>query len=123
MIFYFCILFVTILFCFINKSYSVTVIKNCLSLNINNIVFLSAFICLSAIVGMRDVTVGTDTSHYAFGYKIIASSNLNYDVLVGYSAPLYSLLCKGLSYISTDNIILRMVSAIITYFCFYNCLK
>ena len=123
MTFYFCILFVTILLCFIRRSYKVTIIKNCFSVNISHIIFCCVFLFLTFIVGFRDTTVGTDTSHYAFGYTYIASRELNLDVLFGYSAPLYTLLCKGLSYISIDDVVLRIVSAIITYFCFYKLIK
>ena len=123
MTFYFCILFVTILLCFIRRSYKVTIIKNCLSVNISHVLFCSVVLFLTFIVGFRDTTVGTDTSHYAYGYTYIASRELNLDVLFGYSAPLYTLLCKGLSYISIDDVVLRIVSAIITYFCFYKLIK
>lgn len=123
MTFYFCILFVTILLCFIRRSYKVIIIKNCLSVNISHVLFCSVVLFLTIIVGFRDITVGTDTSHYALGYTYIASRELNLDVLFGYSAPVYTLLCKGLSFVSGDNILLRIVSALITYFCFYNIIK
>lgn len=123
MTFYFCILFVTILLCFIRRAYKVTLIKNCFSVNISHVIFCFVFLCLSFTVGLRYITFGTDTSHYAFGFILIASREFNLDVLFGYSAPVYTLLCNGLSFVSSDNILLRRVSSIITYFCFYKSIK
>lgn len=73
------------------------------------------FISFTLIMAMRSLNVGVDTSPYSRIYTIICNSDSFIGALkkAPLSAPIYVLMCRGLSYISNDPQFLIIVSSIL----------
>ena len=84
------------------------------SLQLFRVFFLIMFI----LVSFRDLSVGTDTNHYDYGFGQIVNNEFNFSNNP-YSAPLYYLLCYLCGYFTNNGISIRIIQAAVTYYCFY----
>lgn len=76
------------------------------------------FTFLFFVVAFRDLSVGTDTFHYDYGYQLIARNSFDFKNNP-YSAPFYYLLCYLCGFISDNGILIRIIQAAVTYLCLF----
>lgn len=111
----YCVIFGLLLFSlFIFKAEN-SFIFNCFP---SNLLFKFIFVFFFIIVAFRDLSVGTDTFHYNYGYQQIVKSSFDFKNNP-YSAPFYYLLCYLCGFITDNGISIRIIQAGITYYCFY----
>ena len=113
--FIYCVIFGLLLFSLFKFKSEISFVINCIR---STLILKFIFVFLFIIVAFRDLSVGTDTFHYNYGYQQIVKSSFDFKNNP-YSAPFYYLLCYLCGFITDNGISIRIIQAGITYYYFY----